>query len=204
MQAPRQKLTPNFSLAEFLRSATAERQEEMLRQQYEPPGEVIGNLSYLCSTALQPIREQFAYPMRVTSGYRSPALNEAVGGSKTSQHCKGQAADIQISDRFLSDPRYEPLRRRIADRVLMHTGKRLRDDVNANFYLYAYICLRREVLDVDQVIHEYGDDKGRPAWIHISASVEERERSRQMLVIGRYHSGRKTLSQLKQALALGT
>ena len=45
---------------------------------------------------LQPVRNEFG-PIRINSGYRSPALNKAVGGSKTSQHCSGQAADFESS-----------------------------------------------------------------------------------------------------------
>ncbi len=140
--------------------------------------------------------------MRISSGFRSPLLNQAVGGSERSQHCHGQAADIQLSDSFLRNERYEPLRMRINDRVLSRTGKPLRDDVNANFYLYAYICLRLDDFDVDQVIHEYGRGPGQPSWIHLAASPSERDR-RQMLVIGRYHKGNKVVS-LKKALSMGT
>ncbi|HET6497248.1 MAG TPA: D-Ala-D-Ala carboxypeptidase family metallohydrolase, partial [Thermoleophilia bacterium] len=47
-------------------------------------------------TVLEPIREAVARPVRVTSGYRSPAVNAAVGGSSRSQHSKGEAADIKV------------------------------------------------------------------------------------------------------------
>ena len=58
--------------------------------------EHIINLVNLCNFILQPVRDQFG-PIRINSGYRSPALNKAVGGSKTSQHCNGQAADFESS-----------------------------------------------------------------------------------------------------------
>jgi hypothetical protein len=45
---------------------------------------------------LQPVRNHFGKSVTVNSGYRSPEINAAVGGSKTSDHCKGQAADIEI------------------------------------------------------------------------------------------------------------
>ena len=50
----------------------------------------------LCNFILQPVRDEFGI-IRINSGYRSPALNKAVGGSKTSQHCNGQAADFESS-----------------------------------------------------------------------------------------------------------
>ena len=46
---------------------------------------------------LQPVRDHFDKSVTVNSGYRSPEVNAAVGGSKTSDHCKGQAADIEIA-----------------------------------------------------------------------------------------------------------
>lgn len=52
------------------------------------------NLTTLINNVLDPLREAYGKPIIVTSGYRSPMLNKAVGGVATSQHCKGQAADI--------------------------------------------------------------------------------------------------------------
>jgi hypothetical protein len=54
-------------------------------------------MKLLCDKVLQPVREHFAKSVRVTSGYRSEALCEAIGSSKTSQHAKGQAADFEIT-----------------------------------------------------------------------------------------------------------
>ena len=63
----------------------------------EPGEEEIENLKQLCERVLQPVREHFGKAVRVNSGYRSPKLNSAIGGSKTSDHCKGMAADIEIN-----------------------------------------------------------------------------------------------------------
>ena len=60
-----------------------------------PTREVTSNLIYLIDNILDPLREAWGEPLIVTSGYRSPKLNKAVGGSATSQHVKGQAADIR-------------------------------------------------------------------------------------------------------------
>jgi zinc D-Ala-D-Ala carboxypeptidase len=61
------------------------------------PGEAeIANLKTLCEKVLQPVREHFQRGVKVNSGFRHPEVNAKVGGSKTSDHCKGQAADIEI------------------------------------------------------------------------------------------------------------
>jgi len=85
-------LTANFSLAEMVKSDTA------LRHNMDnTPGETeIANLKTLCEKVLQPVREHFKTGVKVNSGFRHPEVNAKVGGSKTSDHCKGQAADIEI------------------------------------------------------------------------------------------------------------
>jgi hypothetical protein len=61
------------------------------------PGETeIENLKRLCEQVLQPVREHFKTGVKINSGFRHPEVNAKVGGSKTSDHCKGQAADIEI------------------------------------------------------------------------------------------------------------
>ena len=57
--------------------------------------EQVLNLAYLCHMVLQPLRDRFG-PIRINSGYRSPELNEAVGGVSNSQHMRGEAADIYL------------------------------------------------------------------------------------------------------------
>jgi hypothetical protein len=61
-----------------------------------PDDAALENLKTLCEKVLQPVRDHFGKSVTVNSGYRSPESNAAVGGSKTSDHCKGQAADIEI------------------------------------------------------------------------------------------------------------
>ncbi len=85
-------LTTNFSLAEMIKSETALRHD-----MDNTPGETeIENLKRLCEQVLQPVREHFKTGVKVNSGFRHPEVNAKVGGSKTSDHCKGQAADIEI------------------------------------------------------------------------------------------------------------
>jgi len=85
-------LTANFTLSELVKSDTALRHD-----MDNTPGEKeIENLKRLAEKILQPIREHYQRGVKVNSGYRSPAVNQKVGGSPTSDHCKGQAADIEI------------------------------------------------------------------------------------------------------------
>lgn len=85
-------LSPNFTLSEMTKSETA------LRHNLDnTPGETeIENLRVLCERVLQPVRDHYGKGVKVNSGFRHPDVNAAVGGSKTSDHCKGQAADIEI------------------------------------------------------------------------------------------------------------
>lgn len=59
----------------------------------DPPAACQERLHLLCVNVLEPLRRRFG-AIRVTSGYRSPAVNRAVGGAPTSQHCLGEAADL--------------------------------------------------------------------------------------------------------------
>ena len=88
-----EKITANFSMEEFVRSETADR----LGPQNEPDGRARLSIVNLCSKVLQPLRDALGEPIRIDSGYRSPALNAAVGGVATSQHMKGEAADLSWS-----------------------------------------------------------------------------------------------------------
>tara|TARA_B110000902_G_scaffold258632_1_gene328686 strand:- start:227 stop:694 length:468 start_codon:yes stop_codon:yes gene_type:complete len=85
------RLSKNFTMSEIVRSGTA------LRKGIDnsPTHVHMQNLQMLITHLLQPIRDELG-PIRVTSGYRSPKLNRAIGGSRKSQHCKGQALDLQF------------------------------------------------------------------------------------------------------------
>lgn len=84
------KLSNNLSLKEMLKSRTASR----LGISNSPTVEHIENMMELALNIFQPIRNYFDIPIYISSGYRSEALNTAIGGSKTSQHSKGEAIDI--------------------------------------------------------------------------------------------------------------
>jgi zinc D-Ala-D-Ala carboxypeptidase len=82
------QLSKNFSLAELTKTSA--------KADNTPSAEQIENLRALCVNVLQPLREAMGRPMRVNSGFRSDAVNRAVGGSSTSQHSRGEAADIEF------------------------------------------------------------------------------------------------------------
>ena len=86
------KLTANFSLEELTKSETALR----FGMDNTPNDEELANMVALCECVLQPIRDHFGKGVKVNSGFRDPEVNAKVGGSKTSDHCKGMAADIEI------------------------------------------------------------------------------------------------------------
>lgn len=119
------KLSANFTLEELTRSTTAVR----LGIDNTPSGIETENLRQLAMDVLQPLRRIWRNPIVVSSGFRCVALNKAIGGSKSSQHLYGQAADIHT----LSDERAD------------------------NQALFATIvCLIREgVINVGQLIDEY-------------------------------------------------
>jgi len=86
-------LSKNFSLEELIKS------EYAIRNSIDntPSSLVISNLSLLAVKILQPIRDEFGTVI-INSGYRSPQLNIAIGGSKTSDHVLGLAADIEVTN----------------------------------------------------------------------------------------------------------
>lgn len=89
------QITKNFTLEELKNSPTAKR----LGINNEPNKQQQENLQKLCQIVLQPIRDKYGKSIVVTSGFRSKLLNQRIGGSKTSDHCYGNAADIRsVSD----------------------------------------------------------------------------------------------------------
>jgi zinc D-Ala-D-Ala carboxypeptidase len=85
-------LTKNFTLAEMTKSETALRYD----MDNTPGEQETAALKLLAEKVLQPVRDHFGRGVKVNSGFRHPEVNAKVGGSKTSDHCRGQAADIEI------------------------------------------------------------------------------------------------------------
>ena len=86
-------LSDNFSMMEFTKSQTA------IRRGINNNPTLAHRLAMaaLCNAILEPVRAHFDKPVKISSGYRSKALNAAVGGSNSSQHSLGEAADIEIT-----------------------------------------------------------------------------------------------------------
>lgn len=84
------QLSKNLSLKELTKSATAIKKGIS----NEPLPEHLENLKAVAENIFQPLRDYFGVPIAVTSGYRSASLNRIIGGSSTSQHCKGEAIDL--------------------------------------------------------------------------------------------------------------
>lgn len=81
-----------FTIKELCKSSTATAKGI----DNSPNSEIVKNLELLIDNILDPLRERYGKPITVNSGYRCPELNKAVGGSKTSHHMKGLAADITV------------------------------------------------------------------------------------------------------------
>ena len=89
------KLSKNFTWKEFTKSDAASRHHIMNEI---TDWEVRDNIVALVENILQPLRDAWGQPLFINSGYRCPELNAKVGGVATSQHVKGQAADVGCSD----------------------------------------------------------------------------------------------------------
>ena len=140
------KLSKNFTLQELIKSNTALR----LGIDNPPSKEGIMKLTILATSVLQLLRDRIG-ALRITSGYRSPQLNTAIGGSNKSQHTKCEAVDIQYVKRGRMDN-------------LMISQALIDLDI-----------------DFDQCILEFGDstatsDPTSPAWIHLSYKITDNRR----------------------------
>lgn len=97
-------LSKNLTLAEVTKSGTAKR----LGIDNSPTIEHLENLKAVAENVFQPVRVHFGKPLFVSSGYRSEALNDAIKGSSRSQHCKGEALDLdaQVYGGFTNNELY--------------------------------------------------------------------------------------------------
>jgi len=86
------KISTHLNLSEVTRSETAKRRGIS----NAPTAEHLENFKKLAENIFEPIREHFGVPIHVSSGYRSKELNSAIGGSLSSQHCQGEAIDIDM------------------------------------------------------------------------------------------------------------
>jgi hypothetical protein len=119
------KISPNLNLAEITRSDTAKRNGI----DNTPTAEHLENFKLLAEKVFEPIRAHFGVPIHISSGYRSKALNAFIKGSASSQHCTGEAIDIDMDGS---------------------------SNGVTNKMIFDFI---KEKLDFDQLIWEFGSDK---------------------------------------------
>jgi len=141
------KLSKNFVLSELTKSNTAKR----LGIKNEPTKEHMDNLQVLVRDLVQPIRDGIG-PIRISSGYRNPSLNRAIGGSRKSQHCKGEALDIQFWEMG------EMNNKAIYDWVL-ESGIEFDQMINEFDFAWIHISLKGED-NRRQVLEAYKDEDG--------------------------------------------
>ena len=145
------RLSKNFVLSEVTRSNTAKR----LGIDNAPKNNHLKSMQRIISELAQPLRDALG-PIRITSGYRSPELNRAIGGSSKSQHCKGQALDLQ----FWKDG--QMCNKEIYDWVLKSD---IEFDQMINEFDYAWIHISlKEKKNRKQVLEAYKDDDGDTAY----------------------------------------
>ena len=137
------RLSKNFLLKELTYSSTALR----LGIDNDPSKEGVMKLTLLATELLQPLRNEVG-SIRITSGYRSPQLSEAIGSSSNSQHCRYEAVDLQYVKRGKMDN------------------------------LAIYNALIDLDLDYDQCILEFGNateyiNPTHPDWIHLSWKISD-------------------------------
>ena len=131
----RVQITQNFYLDEFTRSQTAARHG--IEIVIAPGSDVFHNVERLCTEILQPIRDHLG-PVTISSGYRPPEVNRLTGGSRTSAHLQGLAADFTVSG-------MTPLE--LARWIAYRRG--------------AFGAAKGVPLYFDQCIHEFGQ------WVHV-------------------------------------
>jgi zinc D-Ala-D-Ala carboxypeptidase len=157
------QLSKNLALSEVTRSETAKRRGISNM----PTPEHIENFKKLAENVFQPIRDHFGVPIRISSGYRSAALNKAIGGAgktvngvyiPSSQHCTGEAIDIDMDGTTVT-----------------------------NAEIFNYI---KDNLNFDQLIWEFGTDTN-PDWVHVSYDSAGKQR-KQILKAKRAAGGKTT------------
>tara|TARA_Y100000592_G_scaffold26786_1_gene42458 strand:+ start:20391 stop:20846 length:456 start_codon:yes stop_codon:yes gene_type:complete len=145
------RLSKNFTLSEITKSNTATR----LNIKNAPSQEHLNNMQMLIRDLIQPMRDALG-PIRISSGYRSPALNRAIGGSSKSQHCKGQAVDIQFFKKG------EMCNKEIYDWVIKE-GIEFDQMINEFDYAWIHISLKDKE-NRKQILEAYKDTDGDTAY----------------------------------------
>jgi len=139
-----EQFTKNFSYDELIASATAKR----LGLDNTPTPEEKEKLRQLAEDILQPIRDAWNSPIVVTSGYRSEAVNNAVGGVKTSQHRLGEAADIKVGGKERNRKLFNFIYKMIAKGDI-----KVGQLIDEYSYSWIHISLPRKGKENNQILH---------------------------------------------------
>jgi 4-hydroxy-3-methylbut-2-en-1-yl diphosphate synthase IspG/GcpE len=146
------KLSKNFTLSEIIHSNTAKR----LGINNAPNKEHLKNMQVLVRDLIQPIRDALG-PIRISSGYRNPELNRAIGGSSKSQHCKGEALDLQywrkgkMSNKEIYD-------------WIVKSEIEFDQMINEFDYSWIHISLKSNGKNRKQILEAYKDSDGNTAY----------------------------------------
>ena len=141
------KLSKNFALSEITHSNTAKR----LGIDNEPTETHLQNMQHIVDNLIQPLRDAVG-PIRVSSGYRNPELNRAIGGSRSSQHCKGEALDLQFwqNGKMMNELIYE---------WILDSGIEFDQMINEFDFAWIHISLKKKG-SRNQVLEAFKDDEG--------------------------------------------
>ena len=145
------RLSKNFVLSEVTRSNTAKR----LGIDNTPKNNHLKSMQRIISELAQPLRDALG-PIRITSGYRSPELNRAIGGSKKSQHSKAEAVDIQ----FWSEGQ---MKNQIIYDWVLKSGIEFDQMINEFDFAWIHISLK-EKDNRKEVLEAYKDKEGDTAY----------------------------------------
>ncbi|MFI3286641.1 MAG: D-Ala-D-Ala carboxypeptidase family metallohydrolase [Rikenellaceae bacterium] len=119
-----------FTIEELTRSTTATQRGI----DNTAPEAVVSSLEHLINNLLDPIRQRYGAPITVNSGYRSLALNRAVGGATTSQHTKGEAADITVGSKGANRELFE---------LILNSNFEFDQLIDEQDYSWIHISLKR-------------------------------------------------------------
>ena len=135
-------LSKNFTLSELTYSNSA----DAYNIENTPGRLELENLKKLCNEILQPIRDKYGNSIYGNSGYRSPKVNRLVGGSSSSQHTKGEAADITVGSKEGNKKLFDMIVQMI-DKGEIKVGQLIDE------YDYKWIHISVPYKKVNQILH---------------------------------------------------
>ena len=146
------KISDHITYAEAIHSQTAKRKGI----DNTPNPAQVENMKIVAEKVFEPLRKWVGGPIKVNSFFRSPELNEAIGGSKTSQHCKGQAIDIDdVYGRRSNAEMFTYIREILDfDQLIWEFGT----DMNPNWIQVSYVSKED---NRNRCLKAYKDDMGR-------------------------------------------